>query len=132
MTEIVTPDVGNPDVAEARAVFREFTATLKNDPNMAQQSRAGLALAAEWFANITIGYLLIYEVRPAWLKVALLVPWSLYANFALDNIIHYASHWPLFKWKLANTFLMSGILVFYNPREIRRSPQRAPSHLLPF
>jgi fatty acid desaturase len=106
---------------EARGIARDFEAALRDDPAAQRSARlAGLRLAVEWLAIIAITYLLIYAVRSVPLKLALLVPWSIYASLALDNITHYANHWPLFRGAFANAlWRASGVLVFFNPREIQ-------------
>jgi fatty acid desaturase len=106
---------------EARGIARDFEAALRDDPSVPGRTRrAGLRLAVEWFVIIAVTYLLIYAVRPAGLKLALLIPWSIYASLALDNITHYANHWPLFRSAAANLlWRASGVLVFFNPLEIR-------------
>ena len=106
---------------EARGIARDFEASVRDDPSALRQARlAGLRLAFEWLAIIVVTYLLIYAVHPVGLKVALLIPWSIYASLALDNITHYANHWPLFQAPFANLlWRASGVLVFFNPLEIR-------------
>ncbi len=109
------------DQTEARAIARAFEAALRTDKAARQRERAGgLQLAFEWFVLIAVTYTIIYAVRPAWLKLALLLPWSLYASLALDNITHYANHWPLFRAPALDAlWRWSGLLVFFNPLEIR-------------
>ena len=106
---------------EARGIARDFEAALRDDPAGRRRARlAGLQLAIEWLAIVAVTYLLIYAVRPVGLKLALLVPWSIYASLALDNITHYGNHWPLFRGATANAlWRASGVLVFFNPREIQ-------------
>lgn len=118
---IVAPDDGSADRIEARDLARTFSAALRGSPEADRGERAaGLLLAAEWFAIVAVTYGLVYWVRPPWLKAVLLLPWSLYAAFALDNITHYANHWPLFGTPAFNVlWRLSGVLVFFNPLEIR-------------
>jgi fatty acid desaturase len=118
---IVAPDDGSADRVEARDVARTFNATLRVTPEADRSERAaGLRLAAEWFAILAVFYGLVYGVRLTWLKAVLLVPWSLYAGFALDNITHYVNHWPVFRRPAGNAlWRLSGVLVFSNPLEIR-------------
>ncbi len=106
---------------EARGIARDFEAALRDDPGADRRARlAGLRLAAEWIAIVAVTYALVYAVRSVPLKLALLIPWSIYASLALDNITHYANHWPLFRGALANgLWRASGVLVFFNPREIQ-------------
>jgi fatty acid desaturase len=108
-------------VQSARGIARDFEAALRHDPAAHRNARlAGLRLSIEWSAIISITYILIYAVHPVGLKIALLIPWSIYASLALDNITHYANHWPLFQGALANSlWRASGVLVFFNPLEIR-------------
>ncbi len=109
------------DQGEARAIARAFEAGLRGDPAERRRERVGgLRLAGEWFLLIAVTFAIIYAVEPTWLKVALLLPWSLYASLALDNIAHYANHWPLFRSAALNAlWRVSGALMFFNPLEIR-------------
>ncbi|MEP7122258.1 MAG: fatty acid desaturase [Byssovorax sp.] len=106
---------------EARGIARDFEAELRDDPTAQRRARlAGLRLAIEWLSILAVTYALIYAVRPAFLKLALLIPWSIYASLSLDNITHYANHWPLFQGTFANRlWRASGVLVLFNPLEIR-------------
>jgi fatty acid desaturase len=119
--EITAPEDGSADRAEARAVARAFEQALRADPGATiRERRAGLLLACEWLAILAVTYGIVYGVRPPGLKIALLLPWSLYASFALDNVMHYANHWPLFRSATMNAlFRASGALVFFNPLETR-------------
>lgn len=119
--ELIAPDDGNVDREEARAVARAFDARVRDDPRARRRERrAGHRLALEWLGIIAVTYLLVYGVRSTPLKIALLIPWSIYSSLALDNITHYANHWPLFEGRFKNAFFrMSGVLVMFNPLEIR-------------
>jgi len=118
--EIVIP-LESSDTAEAHARVRAFARTRLADPaTKARERRAGIYLALEWTLLISATYALIYALPSWWLKTILLVPWSLYSGFALDNIIHYGNHWPLFRSRFANAlWRYSGALVQVNPLEIR-------------
>lgn len=115
-----TADCG-ADHAAARARVRAFETSLRADEAGARRERAAdRRLALEWFVLIAVTYGLIYGVRPVWLKAALLLPWSLYVSLALDNITHYMNHWPPFRSRAASAlFRWSGLLVLFNPLEIR-------------
>jgi fatty acid desaturase len=108
------------DRALARQIARRLAAELEREPGAALRvRRAGHRLAAEWLLLVAATYLLVYAVRPPWLVLLLLLPWSFAASLALDNITHYANHWPLFESRAANAlFRWSGVLVLFNPLEI--------------
>ena len=53
--DIITPDDGSADWFEARALAREFEATL-DEADRHRERTSGLWLAAEWFALIGITY----------------------------------------------------------------------------
>jgi fatty acid desaturase len=119
--EVFSTEECRADQAEARSIARAFDRMIRDDAAANERERvAGYRLAAEWYAILGITFGLLYGVRPIALKIALLVPWSIYASLALDNITHYANHWPLFRSRWANAlFRWSGALVFFNPLEIR-------------
>jgi fatty acid desaturase len=105
----------------AKAIARTFASALDADPRTAARERlAGLQLLAEWMFVLGTTYGLVYGVPWLWLKALLLVPWSLYAALALDNITHYANHWPLLQSRLGNAlWRCSGVTVFFNTLEIK-------------
>jgi fatty acid desaturase len=114
-------DACREDQAAARAIARAFEAELRADPTVARRERrAGLRLAVEWGLLLALSFALIYGPLPFGWKALLLVPWSLYASLAFDNITHYANHWPLFGVRALDAlWRWSGVLVFYHPLEIR-------------
>jgi fatty acid desaturase len=109
------------DQDRARATARAFEQELRANPDAARRERrAGLQLALEWCALLAVSLGLIYGPLPLLAKVLLLVPWSLYAALAFDNITHYANHWPLFGVRALDAlWRWSGVLVFYHALEIR-------------
>jgi fatty acid desaturase len=113
------PDSCRADYEEARAVAAAFLRERRADPEARRRERiAGRRLAAEWFGLIAVTYALAYGLPSGPLQL-LLVPWALYAGFALDVIVHYTNHWPVFESAWANRlWRWSGVLVFFNPLEI--------------
>jgi fatty acid desaturase len=115
------PDSCRADYQEARAVAAVFLRERRADVAAQRRERvAGALLAAEWFGIIAVTYALAYGLPRGPLRL-LLVPWALYAGFALDVIVHYTNHWPVFRSAWANRlWRWSGVLVFFNPLEIER------------
>lgn len=114
------PECG-ADQTAARRIARAFDERLRNDGAARRRERlTGLGLALEWLVIVGLTYVMVFAMRPLAVKLLLLIPWSLYSSLALDNITHYANHWPLFRSRLGNAlWRASGVLVFFNPLEIR-------------
>lgn len=114
------PTTCRADLEAARKIAAAHLRQLRADPRAAARERlGGYLLACEWCFLIVTTYALVYAEFAWWLKLTALVPWSLYAGFALDTITHYANHWPLFRVRWADAaWRLSAIAVLFNPREI--------------
>jgi fatty acid desaturase len=109
------------DLRRARRLARRLMRLQREHPLfLRRQRQANRLLAAEWVAVIGITFLLAYSPLPWFCKVALLIPWAIYASLALDVAIHYFNHWPLFERPGAMVALrLLGIAVFTSPLEVR-------------
>lgn len=109
------------DLREAWRTARRFLRLQQEHPLwLRRQARADLLLAAEWVGLIAVTYGIVFAPMPWGLKIALLIPWSLYSSLAMDVAVHYFNHWPPFRREGLNILLRAlGILVFFSPLEVR-------------
>lgn len=109
------------DLAEAARRAQPYNAR-KSLPAavLRRQKRADLQLFLELLLNIAVTYGLVYRLQPAWLKIALLLPWSIYSALSADNVMHYMNHWPLSRREPVNVLIRALHLpLVLAPLEIR-------------
>lgn len=109
------------DLRTAWRTARRFLRLQREHPLwLRRQALADRLLALEWAALIAVTYLLVFGPLAWPLKLALLIPWSLYSSLALDVAVHYFNHWPPFRREGLNVALRAlGVLVFFSPLEVR-------------
>lgn len=109
------------DLREAWRTARRFLRLQQEHPLwLRRQARADRLLAAEWVGLIAVTYAIVFSPIAWALKIALLIPWSLYSSLAMDVAVHYFNHWPPFRREGLNVLLRAlGILVFFSPLEVR-------------
>jgi len=115
------PDELKPSLAEAMQLARPYNARTQLPAAVKRRQKfADAQLLAELLFDTAVTYLLVYRLEPLWLKVALLLPWSLYCALSTDNVIHYMNHWPLVRWEPLNVFIrVLHAPLLLNPLEIR-------------
>jgi fatty acid desaturase len=109
------------DLRKAWRTARRFLRLQREHPLwLRRQAWADRLLAAEWVALIAITYGIIFAPIAWALKIALLIPWSLYSSLSMDVAVHYFNHWPPFRREGLNILLRAlGVLVFFSPLEVR-------------
>lgn len=77
------------------------------------ESKADKFLALEFIVITLLTLLFIFYFKSVYLKLLILIPWSIYSSLTIDNIIHYYNHSNFFRNRWANLIWRSfGILTF--------------------